>query len=99
MPALPALVCRSLRPGAPWKGRPLRRDAARRGRAAVTRALAAALATAANPARGGLVREALAAHFPRLVAALEDTLGRVARDTQARPARPSPRTVCATWPT
>jgi len=62
----------------------------------VTRALAAALATAANPARGGLVREALAAHFPRLVAALEDTLARVARDTQAR-ARPPRLPAARSW--
>lgn len=57
----------------------------RADRPAVTRALTASLATAANPARGGLVREALAAHFPRLAQLLEDTLGRLARDTQARP--------------
>ena len=50
----------------------------------MTRALAADLATAANPARGGLVREALGAHFPRLAQLLEDALGRLARDTQAR---------------
>ena len=50
----------------------------------MTRALTADLATAANPARGGLVREALAAHFPRLTQLLEDALGRLARDTQAR---------------
>ena len=66
----------------------------RADRPAVTRALAASLATAANPARGGLVREALAAHFPRLAQLLEDTLGRLARDTQARP----PHT-CTSGPT
>lgn len=86
---LPGLCLLLSRPSPPavcatWLSRPC--GAVRAAcRAAVTRALAADLATAANPARGGLVREALGAHFPRLAQLLEDALGRLARDTQARP--------------
>jgi hypothetical protein len=44
--------------------------------------LAEALSAAANPAKGGFVREALTNHYPRLAALLDDTLQRIKQDTE-----------------
>lgn len=43
------------------------------------------MATAANPAKGGFVREALINSYPRLAAMLEDTLQKLRRDTEVCP--------------
>lgn len=42
------------------------------------------MATAANPAKGGFVREALINSYPRLAAMMEDTLQKLRRDTEVR---------------
>ena len=40
------------------------------------------MGTAANPAKGGFVREALINQYPKLAALLEDTLHKIRRDTE-----------------
>lgn len=42
------------------------------------------MATAANPAKGGFVREALINSYPRLAAMMEDMLQKLRRDTEVR---------------
>ncbi len=46
--------------------------------------LRAAMDAAANPAKGGLVRETLITNYPRLVSLLEDHVKRLLSETSVR---------------
>lgn len=52
------------------------------GRAQVVRVASECMGTAANPAKGGFVREALINQYPKLAGLLEDTLHKIRRDTE-----------------
>ena len=58
------------------------------GRARLVRLAGECMGTAANPAKGGFVREALINQYPKLAALLEDTLHKIRRDTEVPPACP-----------
>ena len=51
-------------------------------RSQLVRLASECLATAANPAKGGFVREALINSYPKLAALMEDTLHKIRRDTE-----------------
>jgi len=53
------------------------------GRARLVRLAGDCMGTAANPAKGGFVREALINQYPKLAALLEDALHKIRRDTEA----------------
>jgi hypothetical protein len=53
-------------------------------RQAVLGAMSDAFASAAKPAKGAFVREALTAGYPKLVALLETAFSRLQADTQVR---------------
>ena len=53
-------------------------------RARLVRLASDCMGTAANPAKGGFVREALINQYPKLAALLEDTLHKIRRDTEVR---------------
>jgi hypothetical protein len=48
------------------------------------RVLSEAFAAAARPSKGGFVRDALAASYPRLVTLLEATLNRIITDSRIK---------------
>ena len=54
-------------------------------REVMVKVLESAMAAAAAPARGGFVREALTAQYPRLALLLESTFQRLVQDTDVRP--------------
>ena len=51
-------------------------------RSQLVRVASECLATAANPAKGGFVREALINSYPKLAALMEDTLHKIRRDSE-----------------
>ena len=58
-------------------------------RAALTEVLTQALAAAAAPLKGGVIRDTLTSHYPRLAGVLEETFRRIMQATDVSPHTPA----------